>query len=362
MAKSPPRFWARGEFMIWWIKSSNFPPLVTSGDFSDSVPGGLGSQGTSVLFGNETRDFFDRKGGRFSAGWWLDDDHRWGVDASYFFINGRAISASFESPGSPVLANPFFNVHTGVPDASLVTFPGIMSGQIGVEAPSFLQGAEANFTAAILHREHLRIDGLVGFRYLNLREGLYIDETSVVDLAPQYVGLIPLNGNTIVVSDQFDTNNHFFGPQLGLRAEWQHKRWFLGGSAKVALGVTRQVVTIGGSTFIDTQPAFASPGGLFAVSSNSGRFSRSAFGVVPEAGVNLGFHLTDNIRLFAGYTFLYWNSVARPGDQVDTNVNLNFVPSSTTFGAAGGEDRPAFSFRPSAFFAHGVNMGLELRY
>ncbi|MBI1832565.1 MAG: BBP7 family outer membrane beta-barrel protein, partial [Planctomycetes bacterium] len=164
------------------------------------------------------------------------------------------------------------------------------------------------------------------------------------------------------ISDRFDTNNHFFGPQLGLRAEWQHKRWVLGGSAKVALGVTREIVTIAGSTFIDTQPATVNAGGLYAVSSNSGRFSRSAFAVVPEAGLNLGFQLTDNLRLFAGYTFLYWSHVVRPGDQVDTNVNLNFVPSSMTFGSAGGSNRPAFSFRATDFFAHGVNMGLEWRY
>src|SRR5262249_58005139 len=28
-----PRLWVRAEFMIWWIKPANFPPLVTTGDF-----------------------------------------------------------------------------------------------------------------------------------------------------------------------------------------------------------------------------------------------------------------------------------------------------------------------------------------
>jgi Putative beta barrel porin-7 (BBP7) len=355
-----PRFWLRSEYMIWWIKSANFPPLVTSGDTSDPLPGALNSLNTTILFGNPGMDFFDRKGGRFSAGWWLDDEQVRGVEASYFFVGGRSINRRIESPGNPPLANPFFNVNTGMADASLVTYPGIMSGAVSVEAPSFLQGADINFTTAVWQNEHIRLEALAGFRWVNLSEDLRIANTSLVQLAPQYAGLVPFDGNTI--SDNFELHNHFYGGQLGARFEFEHKRWTISLLGKVALGVSHQSANIHGYTNIDTTPAIAQDGGLYAVSSNSGRFTQNAFAVVPEAGINLQFRLTDNIRLFAGYTFLYWSNVARPGDQVDTNVNLNFVPTSTTFGTAGGPNRPAFSFRTTDFFAHGVNMGLELRY
>ncbi|HMF16411.1 MAG TPA: BBP7 family outer membrane beta-barrel protein [Gemmataceae bacterium] len=357
-----PRLWVRAEFMIWWIKPANFPPLVTTGDFADPAPGAFSSLSTNVLFGNTGMDFFDRKGGRFSAGWWLDDEQMRGLEAGYFFLGGRSINQGFISPGNPVLATPFFNVITGMSDSSLVAFPGIMSGQVAVDAPSFLQGAEANLSAALVRGDHFRLQGLAGFRWLNLSEGLHITESSLVTLAPQFVGLIPFDGNTITVIDNFDTHNHFYGGQIGTRAELQFKRWSLSLLTKVALGVSHEVVTVGGFTGIDTQPAKAVGAGLLAVSSNSGQFSRNAFAVVPEAGLDLGFQLTDRIRVFGGYSFLYWSNVARPGDQVDTSVNPNLVPTSTKFGVAGGPARPAFAFRSTDFFAHGVNLGLEVRY
>ena len=362
IVSKPLRFWVRTEYLTWWIKTANTPILVTSGSPTDPSPGALNSVNTTVLFGGNGLDFFDRKGGRFTGGWSFDDECTLGLEASYFFMSGRAINQTSVSPGAPVLANPFFNVNTGQPDSSLVTYPGVMSGQIFVDMPSFLQGADANVSVALWHGEHFRVDGLAGFRWLNLQEGLHFTESSLVQLASQYVGLVPFDGNTISVSDRFDTHNNFYGAQIGARAEWQVKRWTLSLLAKVAFGASNEVVQIHGSTTIDTQPATVSNGGLYAVSSNSGQFTRNAFAVVPEANLNLSFQVNDHVRLFAGYTFLYWTSVARPGDQIDTSINTNLVPTSMTFGAAGGPARPGFSFHSTDFFAHGVNAGLEIRY
>ena len=360
--RKEPRLWVRAEYMIWWIKQANFPPLVTSGDFSDPIPGALNSLNTKILFGNSGMDFSDRKGGRFSAGWWLDDEQRWGVEAGYLFMGGRSINRSFVSPGNPVLATPFFNTNTRQPDSSLVTFPGVLSGQVAAEAPSFLQGAEVILNATFGKGERYRLEGLAGVRYVNLNEGLTIESTSLVTLAPQYVGLVPFDGNTITVRDTFETHNHFYGGQVGARAEMHHKRWTLDILTKVAFGISHETVNIHGFTGIDTQPATATNAGLLAVSSNSGQFSRNAFAVVPEVNIKLHFRLTEHIKIFAGYSFLYWSPIVRPGDQVDTNVNPNLVPTSMTFGTAGGAARPAFNFHSTDFFAHGVNFGLELRY
>jgi len=361
--RRPPRFWARAEFILWWIKSSNLPPLVTTGPFSDLRPGALDSLDTKLLFGQNGMDFQDRTGGRFTAGWWLDDDQVWSVQAGYFFLRGRAIGHAFSSPGEPVLATPFTNALTNIPDSSLITFPGILSGQVVIDAPSFLQGAEANLNAKLWENEWLQWDASLGFRYLDLTESLNINAVSLVQLAPQYVGFgIPFDGNTITVNDTFETRNHFYGGQLGSRIEMNRGRWTLDLQGKVALGVTHSIANVHGSTGIDTAPAIAQNAGLFAVASNSGRFTSNSFAVVPEVGFNLKFQLTERLQLFGGYSFLYWSRVARPGDQIDTTVNPNFVPTSATFGAVGGPNRPGFSFRHTDFFAHGANFGLEFRY
>ena len=57
--------------------------------------------------------------------------------------------------------------------------------------------------------------------------------------------------------------------------------------------------------------------------------------MVPEVGINLGFQLTNNLKIYGGYSFLYWTNIVRPGDQIDTTVNPNLVPTSSTFGTAG---------------------------
>lgn len=358
-----PRFWGRAEFMLWWIRPANFPPLVTTGPFTDARPGALGSLDTKVHFGQNGMDYQHRSGGRFSLGRWLDDEELWSFETGYFFVSGRSIVRSFESPGAPVLAQPFFNTAINGPDSALVAFPGILSGSIGVDAPTFLQGVEANLSAVLLREENFRFDGLVGFRWLNLREGLHINTRSLVELAPQFKGFgIPFEGNTIDVSDRFDASNHFYGGQLGMRFGVSRKRWTLEMLGKVALGAMHEIVDIRGLTTIDTQPATTTNAGLFAVASNSGRFTQNEFAVIPEASLTIRFELTERIQLFGGYSFLYCSRVIRPADQIDTTINPNFVPTSATFGAVGGPNRPAFSFRATDFFAHGAHFGMEIRY
>ena len=92
------------------------------------------------------------------------------------------------------------------------------------------------------------------------------------------------------------------------------------------------------------------------------RATRDAFAVVPEVGVNVGYQITESLRLFAGYSFIGWSDVARPGDQIDVGLNPNLIPTSATFGAPGGPPRPALAVQRTDFWAQGVNFGVEWRY
>ena len=361
--KRPQRFWFRGEYLLWFLKDANLPVLVTSGSFTDARPGALGSPNTSVLFGGGGEDFLNRSGGRFFTGYWLDEEQRFGIEAGYFFVAGQSVGQSFASAGNPVLARPFFNASTGSQDASIVAYPGVTNGNVAVSSGSFLQGVDLNLTSTLLKGEHYRIDGLVGFRYMNLNESVQINENDNIAVSPQYAGYsIPYAGDNINVTDSFTTRNDFFGGQFGFRAEYTFKRLSLDVLAKVALGANNEVVNIHGSTYINTSPATTADAGLLAVGSNSGQYTRDVFSVVPEVGVNLGFQLTNNIKIYAGYSFIYWTNIVRPGDQIDTTVNPNQVPTSSTYGTAGGTARPAFAFHANDFFAHGANAGLEFRY
>jgi len=65
-----------------------------------------------------------------------------------------------------------------------------------------------------------------------------------------------------------------------------------------------------------------------------------------------------------GYSFLYISGVARPGDQIDRAINPNQAPAITVANPPplNGPSRPAFPAADSDFWAHGVNLGVRLRF
>jgi hypothetical protein len=320
----------------------------------------LGQPGTVVLFGGHT-DNEERSGGRFQAGYWLDCQQTYGIEGSYFFLGSRSVNfaAGSAGAGSAVIARPFFNVLAGAEDAELVSVPGVLTGTVGVNLSSRLQGAELNGVCNLCCGCSGRVDLLAGFRFLELREGLGITEDLTVDPS------VPLTGGTFFrVHDQFDTRNRFYGGQVGARAEFRRGKLFANVLAKVALGNTDQVADVAGSTVI--APPGAVPtvgtGGLLAQPTNSGHFTRDQFAVVPEVGINVGYQVTEHLRAFVGYSFLYWSSVVRPGDQIDRAVNPTQLPVSASTPQLTGPVRPAPVLRETDFWAQGLSLGVEFRY
>src|SRR5262249_53189153 len=179
---------------------------------------------------------------------------------------------------------PFFNVITGAEDSELVSVPGRLAGTVSAGLSSRLQGAELNGACNLWCGCSGRVDLLAGFRHLQLDEGLGITENLAVDPGVPFIG-----GTAFGVSDQFSTHNWFYGGQIGARAEVRRGGFFVDLLAKVALGSTHEVVDIAGSTVITPpgQAATVGNGGLLALPSNSGHFTRDHFAVVPELGVNV---------------------------------------------------------------------------
>jgi hypothetical protein len=371
------RVWVEAEYLLWWTKGASVPPLVTTGPAFPLTPspGSFAAPGTVVLFGGDGSNRGPQSGGRFAVGFW-NDCRSIGADANFFFLGQRSNNfdaATSGAPGSIVLARPFFDTRTGTFNSELIGFPGLAAGNVHVQSTTSLLGAEANLLcnlcrscpppctdtcdSCVRPTPQYRVDFLVGPRYMELREGLSIAEnTQVGPNSPIFAGA-GING-----VDQFDTVNRFYGGQLGIRAEWWRNRVFVNATAKVALGVTHQSVDINGSTTITTAAGATTvlPGNLLAQSSNIGHYSRDQFSVIPEVGVNLGYQLTENLRVFAGYTFIYWSNVQRPGDAISTSVNSSRVPTSTV--APTGPLDPLFNFNSSGFWTQGINVGVQLRF
>ncbi len=338
--------WVRAEALLWWTRGSHIPPLLTtSPDGTSSTQAGVLNQpGTEVLLGNQRLNNDFRAGGRISFGTWLDESDSFGIEFAYLGLGQSTDQFISTSPGSPILARPFFNADTGVEDAHLIAYPNLLQGSFSAVSTSNFQVAECLMRWAIARGCGYRIELLGGYRFQQLAEGLDIADTSSAG-APS---------STIQISDQFHTRNDFNGGELGIAIERRLCRWSLESNLKLALGDTHSRIDINGST---TTAAGVFSGGLLALPSNMGAHNADQFSVIPELSMTLGYNLTCHLRATLGYTFIYWSNVSRPGDQIDLNVSPSQFPPPTA-----SSEKPAFVQHTSDFWAQGVNVGLDYRF
>jgi hypothetical protein len=372
-----PAFWFSAEYLLWWFKKSPVPvPLVTTTSQPDLTPtAAIGQDGTSVLLGTQALDTGARHGARFTAGSWLDVHRTLGVEASYFVIASRTVTQSVVSNGqanATILAVPFFDADAGAESSFVIAAPSTLSGAAVLSLTSRLQGAEANGCVRCCSLIDCSLDVLAGFRFIDLRERLSF-ATASLDIEPP----VPGNNSGLVLNslDQFNTHNEFYGFQLGLRGEYRLGSFILAATGKLGMGEVHQVVRTNGAVvtnFFNAPPGGPFTGvptqiipgaGTFVQATNFGRTTNNVFGVVPELGINVGYQVTDWLRVFVGYDLLYLNNVLRPGNQIDRSINVSETVQSAIAGnAAPPGTRPVILLNTSEFWAQGVNFGVELRY
>lgn len=348
------RVWGYAEYLYWWTQGSSLPPLATGSPtgtpFADA--GVLGRPGTVVLFGNERVDGDGRSGGRFTLGAWLNAEHTFGLEGSFFFLEDQSTHFTLSSDGNPIIARPFFDVLSGTSSSVKTSFPNVVRGTQDFSTSSSLLGAEIYARHNLRCCDCSRLDLIAGYRYLQLDDDLLMHD---IEISTDRTN--PLFGLPIDIKDAFHTDNDFHGGLIGLIGERQFGCWYVRGVAKVALGCTHRRVTINGTTQVNG--AAPELGGLLALPSNIGTHESNEFSVVPEVGVFLGYNITDRVRVFGGYSFLYWCNVARPGDQVDLRVNTSQGPLGN---GLVGPAFPVFEFRNTDYWAQGLSIGLEIRY
>lgn len=387
---SDHRWWTTNEYLMWWIQPASVPIPIVSQIRPESisemlpgqgVPGAIGTPGTEVVLGDEHMGMGDRAGGRFTLGYWLDDAQTVGVEGSYFFVGEESASRRVSSdggPNSPVLGLPYYDVNStaliilgapivfaDVPGESFVltASPEFMSGNHTLVLANRLQGLELNLVANRRSSQPRRLDLLAGLRWLQFDEEHRFTADSTI-VAEDF-----LTGLNVRGTDLFDARNDFYGPQVGVRAEFQAYRLSLQLLGKVALGDMHEVVDVAGETqitppFPDIPPVEVS-GAFGAQPSNMGHHSRDTLAVIPEIGVRLAYPLNDRLRVFMAYDFLFASNVVRPSQQVDHAGNANRAPLAEALDLGGegptGPLRPAFAFNNTSLWTQGINFGFELR-
>ncbi len=366
------RVWVDAAYLLWWFRGASTPPLVTTSPFVPfTANGAVGQPGTTVLYGGNNIGQNPHSGMWLTAGFWLDDNKTVGVEGNYFWFFPGSQTTTFASDGTAVLARPFLNVlgfpiATGGENSELLAAPGV-SGAISIGHNSTFQGAGLSSLFNICCCCGSRLDLVTGFSFLQLSERLSITESSLI---PPGAGAGPLDGTMPIINDQFSTTNRFYGGTLGFRGEVWNDWAFARLTGTVGLGETNQQVNINGSTQLYPLAGgapFIAPGGLLALPSNMGNYSRNGFSVVPMIDFKAGLCLGNNLRIFAGYNWLFWSSIARPGDQIDRAINPVLVPSFVFPGTVSlppvvGSARPVAVINDKNFWAQGINLGVELRF
>lgn len=392
------RFFVRAEFLAWWTKSIGGPPLLTTTtaafpargangqtfpDANGNVPisalgniGSLGAPGTVTLLTSKDLDNDFRPGFRFAFGWSIDPCGMRGIDGSIFYTGRQSQTYSASNAQFPTLFRPFFAAD---PRIDLGNQPGQfreivaatslgINGIFAAEHSSEFWGADINYRRCLWRGCYANADVFAGFRYLSLDEDLNIFENITatrtlhfLDNTGAVVSTLPA-GSRFVVADRFSTSNDFYGGQIGVDATFQRDRWSLNVRPSVALGVTHQQVCIEGASTA-TVPGQAPQqlvGGLYALNSNIGCYTKNPFTVVPELQLRVGYQLTDRLKVTLGYDFLYWSDVVRPADQIDFVLDTNRLPPPQT--PTVNPPRPGVPFHSTDFWAMGINTGLEYRW
>jgi hypothetical protein len=346
----------------------NFP-LITTGSAADVRAGALGQPNTNVLFGEKPLNFDTFSGTRVELGVFLDHECEVSLDwVGMAFDRGAVRFAAASDPlGNPVLTRPVLNVVKGQSIAFFDALPNIAAGSTAVTATSELLGTEFNARFHCYGPCGMQGDWLVGFRYLRLSESLLIQDRvqPLVDNALTFLGTQVPAGSTITDFDRFRTINDFYGLQIGARFRYDTDWVFFAPYGKLAVGGTVQTIDIRGAsnlTVPGAAPVQANNGGILALGSNIGKHDRTELGLVPEGGFTIGFKVTQRLTVSAGYSFLMWNHVARPGRQIDFQVNPAQVPTDVSFGTPGGPPRPGVITNSDLFWMHTLSAEVAFRY
>jgi hypothetical protein len=363
-----PIIWGGLDFLLWLPKTMNLNyPLATTG--AAGTAGVLGQAGTGNLGGGDI-GYVMGPGYRITAGFFGGDDRRSGFEGSAFQTGTLSTfySINSNSSGIPLIARPFVRASDLTQQSLIVSSPSLTtptagSFSYGTNTQSF--GAELNYLMN-LYRTcpddncglGLSVTGVAGFRYANLEEELFINSTS---------GTILNNGFINTVSDQFRTHNSFYGGQLGLMGEYRRGRGFMTISTKLALGAMHQVVDINGGSTTTVSNGLGGTitsgnvGGLYANSSNIGRYKNDEFAIIPDINMTLGYNILKAVKLSVGYNFIYYNNVARPTSVINPVVNTGVVPTSPDFGLI-----PTVStgsvVKQADFLLHGLNFSIVFQY
>lgn len=340
------------DYLYWYLQRLRVPPMLAAGPPNSS--GRLDDPGVNILRGDRLTSRHTRYiGVRPEIDWWADDGHCVGFQATAFFLERDSTYFTVPWNTFPTLSIPYIDARDGSSQARIIAGHdpnlGDLAGSSVVYSRIELFGQEANALFRWIRGDDFDVYWLAGGRFLQLRERLDLISSSRI---------LPTESTVLGLEDRFSTFNKFYGGQLGLSGEYRCGPFFVDGKASAALGVNDQLLRMKGESIYHIPgDRRTQPYGLFVLPSNRGEYQRCVLNVVTELKINVGVELTSWLRIHAGYSLITWHNPIRPGDQIEP-VNLSQVQP----GGLTGPLQPTVPWREDLFWAHGGNIGIEVRW
>lgn len=281
----------------------------------------------------------------------------WAVEGSYSQFETKNKSFFIQSNGDPSIGRYYIDLTNNQRPITYLIYSqpdGATNGYININAPVKMYTFDVNARTAGNSVFADRFDWLVGFRYLDLRDGIFIEDFTEA----------PATGQSFRGQDNFAAKNQFYGAQIGGNSFANLGCGFtLDTTLKVAFGGVRQRVIIDGFTEerLNGVVTRRVPGDVLTQPTNIGEYSRGYFAVVPELLVKLGYQVGSRVNVSIGYNLIAVSNVVRAGSAIDAGINPNvnpfLAPSSNSTAA-----RPGFAFNGTDFWAQGLTLGVGLNY
>jgi Putative beta barrel porin-7 (BBP7) len=317
-----------------------------------------GQPSTVPLFGGRSMLNDYRSGVRVEAGMWFDHEHTFGAMARFYTLFSARENVLARGNGTNVLNVPqIVNVNgvlTQIP--VFAGFPGVTTGTATGGARSTFTGGDLS-ARLLLHREPAyRLEVLAGYRQMYLGDALSLNADVSVTGVPA----------ALTTRNSVSSRNDFYGPQLGVLLSTGRGRLSLEAHASAALGATvsdldfvrtnaldgsvnvpaTTAALVGAGVPLATAAPLAAQ--LAAATNNVALGSTTLantvtyFGAVAEVGLRAKWQVASNVRVSAGYGFIYWNNVRRGPEAFN-----------------GGD---VLRLRASDFSTHTFTFGAEFRY
>lgn len=378
-----PVFWMRGDYLLWQPKSFN-PGVAFASTSAVASRGVLGAPTTVPLFGTQNVNYGTGSGFRLLSGFAFDESSGFEMNGFWMESLGKSFNVNSSPTGSPLLAVPFFNNATQANGSYFLSTPAGQAG--GVLATNQIQtwgaGGDVVFHLLPSTQGSTGFDILVGARFIQMSEqfslgtfssniagptGVFGNSFGALALgtfAGSATGLVGTAPFSVFTNDQVKTLNHFYGGDVGFRFDSGLGRFTFSATGKFAAGVMRQRVDINStSTFNATGGSTTALGGIFFDGNEVGRRTKDRFAMVPEGNIDIGFQVTQRMRVHVGYSFMWMSSVIRPSSIVSGNVNPSLMPVSPTFtGAAPVNFQARDLARETDFWLQGVNFGFAFQF